>query len=53
MQPLAWFVLCPLGNGRTELRLEQRGRLSADGYRRATDGWSSFLDRVAARLVVG
>ena len=25
----------------------------ADEYRRATDGWSSFLDRIAARLAAG
>ncbi len=47
---LVTVVLADLGGGRTELRLEQRGRLSADEYRRATDGWSSFLDRMAARL---
>jgi uncharacterized protein YndB with AHSA1/START domain len=50
---LVTVVLADLGDGRTELRLEQRGRLSADEYRRATDGWSSFLDRIAARLAAG
>jgi uncharacterized protein YndB with AHSA1/START domain len=43
-------VLTDLGDGRTELRLAQTGHLSAAQYRRATDGWGSFLDRVAARL---
>jgi uncharacterized protein YndB with AHSA1/START domain len=39
--------------GRTELRLEQTGHLSAAQYRRARDGWGSFLDRIAARLAAG
>jgi uncharacterized protein YndB with AHSA1/START domain len=47
---LVTVVLADLGDGRTELRLEQRGRLSAAEYRQATDGWASFLDRIAARL---
>jgi uncharacterized protein YndB with AHSA1/START domain len=46
-------VLTDLGGGRTELRLEQTGHLSAAQYRRARDGWGSFLDRIAARLVAG
>ena len=50
---LVTVVLDDLGDGRTRLRLEQRGRLSADEYRRATDGWSSFLDRLEARLGAG
>jgi uncharacterized protein YndB with AHSA1/START domain len=50
---VATVVLLDLGDGRTELRFEQRGRMSAAQYRRATDGWASFLDRIAARLGAG
>ena len=39
-----------LGEGRTELRLQQRGTLAPEGYQRAVDGWSSFLDRIDERL---
>jgi uncharacterized protein YndB with AHSA1/START domain len=52
-EELVIVVLTDLGDGRTELRLEQRGRMSAAEYRRAGDGWSSFLDRMAARLQAG
>ena len=39
-----------LGDGRTEMRLEQRGRLSAEQYGRAEQGWGVFFDRIAERL---
>jgi uncharacterized protein YndB with AHSA1/START domain len=47
---LVTVVLDDLGDGRTEMRFSQQGRLSAAQYRRAGQGWSSFFDRVAARL---
>ena len=43
-------VLTDLGDGRTEMRFEQRGRMSAEQYERAGEGWSTFFDRIAARL---
>jgi uncharacterized protein YndB with AHSA1/START domain len=47
---LVTVVLKDLGDGRTEMLFEQRGRLSAEQYERAGQGWSSFFDRVAERL---
>jgi uncharacterized protein YndB with AHSA1/START domain len=43
-------VLTDLGDGRTEMLFEQRGRMSAEQYERAGEGWSSFFDRIAERL---
>jgi uncharacterized protein YndB with AHSA1/START domain len=43
-------VLDDLGDGRTEMHFEQRGRMSAWQYRRAETGWSGFFDRMAERL---
>lgn len=40
-------VLSDLGDGRTEMFFQQRGRLSAEEYRRAGKGWSSFFERMA------
>jgi uncharacterized protein YndB with AHSA1/START domain len=42
--------LVDLGDGRTEMRFEQRGRLSAQQYRAAGAGWSVFFDRIDERL---
>ena len=39
-----------LGDGRTEMRLEQRGTHSRDLYEQTLYGWTSFLDRIAERL---
>ena len=47
---LITVVLTDLGEGRTEMLFEQRGRMSARQYERAADGWSSFFDRIAERL---
>ena len=44
-------VLTDLGDGRTEMRVEQRGGgISPDEYLRAGSGWSKFFDRIAVRL---
>jgi uncharacterized protein YndB with AHSA1/START domain len=43
-------VLVDLGDGRTEMHLEQRGRMTPEQYERAGQGWSSFFDRIASRL---
>jgi uncharacterized protein YndB with AHSA1/START domain len=50
---LVTVVLTDLGEGRTEMRLSQSGHLPAAQYLRAREGWSSFLDRIQARLAAG
>jgi uncharacterized protein YndB with AHSA1/START domain len=47
---LVTVVFTDLGDGRTEMRLTQRGTLSRDIYEQSVDGWSSFFDRMAERL---
>ena len=47
---LVTVVLTDLGDGRTEMHFEQRGRMSAEAYERAGQGWGSFFDRMADRL---
>jgi uncharacterized protein YndB with AHSA1/START domain len=39
-----------LGDGRTEMHFEQRGRMAAEMYLRAQRGWGGFFDRLAERL---
>ena len=43
-------MLTDLGDGRTEMRFEQRGHMSAEQYERAESGWGGFFDRIAKRL---
>ncbi len=50
---LVIVVLVDLGDGRTEMRFEQRGHLAAKQYERAAQGWGIFFDRMAERLAVG
>lgn len=50
---LVTVVFTDLGDGRTEMVFEQRGRLSPGTYERAGVGWSSFFDRIAERLGAG
>ncbi len=47
---LITVVLNDLGDGRTEMLFEQRGRMSAEEYERAGEGWGKFFDRFAERL---
>jgi uncharacterized protein YndB with AHSA1/START domain len=47
---LVTVVLNDLGDGRTEMLFQQRGHMSAQQYRRAESGWSTFFDRLAERL---
>ncbi|MCD6014356.1 MAG: hypothetical protein K0R88_440 [Solirubrobacterales bacterium] len=47
---LVIVVLTDLGDGRTEMLFQQRGRMSAEQYERAGQGWSGFFDRIAERL---
>jgi uncharacterized protein YndB with AHSA1/START domain len=42
--------LADLGDGRTEMSFQQRGRLAAEEYERAGEGWSIFFDLIAERL---
>jgi uncharacterized protein YndB with AHSA1/START domain len=46
-------VLRDLGDGRTEMRFEQHGRMAAEQYERAKQGWSTFFDRISERLAGG
>ena len=49
---LITVVLTDLGDGRTEMFFQQRGgKLSAEEYERAGQGWGSFFDRIVERLV--
>jgi uncharacterized protein YndB with AHSA1/START domain len=50
---LVIVVLTDLGDGRTEMLFQQRGRMSAEQYERAAGGWSTFFDRIAERLAGG
>jgi uncharacterized protein YndB with AHSA1/START domain len=47
---LVTVVLTELGDGRTEMLFQQRGRMSPEQYKRAGEGWSGFFDRIAERL---
>lgn len=47
---LVTVVLTDLGDGRTEMRFEQRGHMRPEDYRRAGQGWGTFFDRIAERL---
>ena len=42
--------LIDLGDGRTEMRMQQRGRMTPEDYKAAGEGWSTFFDRMAERL---
>ena len=47
---LVTVVLADLADGRTEMRFQQRGRMSPEEYERAERGWATFFDRIAERL---
>jgi uncharacterized protein YndB with AHSA1/START domain len=47
---LVVVVLTDLGDGRTEMLLQQYGRMTPEQYERAREGWGSFFDRIAERL---
>jgi uncharacterized protein YndB with AHSA1/START domain len=47
---LVTVVLHELGDGRTEMRFEQRGGMRPEDYERAKAGWSGFFDRIDERL---
>jgi uncharacterized protein YndB with AHSA1/START domain len=45
--------LIDLGDGRTEMRLEQRGHQRPDEYEYAKHGWGAFFDRLDERIAAG
>jgi uncharacterized protein YndB with AHSA1/START domain len=47
---LVTVVLIDLGDGRTEMRFEQRGWMRPEQYERARKGWGTFFDRIAERV---
>ncbi|HET8872917.1 MAG TPA: SRPBCC domain-containing protein [Gaiellaceae bacterium] len=47
---LVTVVLTDVGEDRTEMQFQQQGRMSAKEYERAGQGWSTFFDRIDARL---
>jgi uncharacterized protein YndB with AHSA1/START domain len=47
---LVTVILFDLGDGRTEMHIEQRGHMRPEQYERAEEGWGGFFDRVAERL---
>jgi uncharacterized protein YndB with AHSA1/START domain len=47
---LVTVTLTDLGDGRTEMRVEQRGEMTPAEYERAKQGWGGFFDRMAERL---
>jgi uncharacterized protein YndB with AHSA1/START domain/DNA-binding transcriptional ArsR family regulator len=47
---LVTVVLTDLGDGRTEMVFQQRGRMTPEQYGRAGEGWSAFFDRIAERI---
>jgi uncharacterized protein YndB with AHSA1/START domain len=50
---LVTVVFTDLGDGRTEMRFQQLGRMSAEQYKAAGSGWSMFFDRMAGHLTGG
>jgi uncharacterized protein YndB with AHSA1/START domain len=47
---LLTVVLTDLGDGRTEMVVEQRGHMRPEDYDRAEKGWGTFFDRLVERL---
>jgi uncharacterized protein YndB with AHSA1/START domain len=43
--------LADLGDGRTEMAFQQRGRMSPEQYKAAGHGWSTFFDRLEEHLL--
>jgi uncharacterized protein YndB with AHSA1/START domain len=50
---LCTVVLTDLGDGRTEMRFRQEGRMTAAQYEAAGEGWGTFFDRMDERLAAG
>jgi uncharacterized protein YndB with AHSA1/START domain len=47
---LVTVELADIGDGRTEMRVEQRGGMTPEDYERAKSGWGGFFDRMGERL---
>lgn len=47
---LVTVELRELGDGRTEMRFQQRGGMTEEQYRAASSGWGGFFDRIEQRL---
>jgi uncharacterized protein YndB with AHSA1/START domain len=47
---LVTVELTDLGDGRTEMVVEQRGWMKPEEYERAKQGWGGFFDRMEERL---
>lgn len=47
---LVTVELADLGDGRTEMRMSQRGGMTPEEYERAKRGWGVFFARIDARL---
>jgi uncharacterized protein YndB with AHSA1/START domain len=47
---LVVVVLRDLGDGRTEMVVEQHGTFPPEAYEATRNGWGAFLDRMAERL---
>ena len=47
---LVTVELVELGDGRTEMRFEQRGHMRPEQYGPAEQGWGKFFDRIDERL---
>jgi uncharacterized protein YndB with AHSA1/START domain len=47
---LVTVVLTDRGDGRTEMYMEQRGRMGPEQYEAAKTGWGGFFDRMSERL---
>jgi uncharacterized protein YndB with AHSA1/START domain len=47
---LCTVELIEIGDGRTEMRLQQSGQLPAEVYKRAREGWATFFRKVDGRL---
>ncbi len=47
---LVTVELTDLGDGRTEMRFEQRGWMQPEDYERTGAGWGVFFDRMSERL---
>jgi uncharacterized protein YndB with AHSA1/START domain len=50
---LVTVELVDLGDGRTEMRFEQRGHMRPDEYEHTKSGWGGFFDRLDERLAGG
>jgi uncharacterized protein YndB with AHSA1/START domain len=49
---LVTVELLDLGDGRTEMHMEQRGHMEPEQYEAAKKGWGGFFDRVEERLLL-